>query len=373
MKRWREQAPGEREAGERSWEVVRAAFAEREPVPRRRSRKPLLVVAFAAAVVAAALSPPGLAVLDSIRDAVRGDQSRVELLSLPTEGRLLVNSSSGAWVVQQDGSKRLLSGYHDAAWSPRGLYIAAARANELVAMEPNGRIRWTVPQARPIGLPQWSYEGFRIAYLSGPSLRVVNGDSTGDRLVAPRISVTPVPALAWRPGTHELAYVNNRSQVVLLDVDRKRVLWRRAADGVERLLWSSDGRRLLTLNPSHLLMYDARGRLVWREDPAESNIPAVAFAHGSHTFAEIRTDGARSWVVVSGPGRRPRTLFSGAGVFAGLAWSPDGRWLLVDWRSADQWIFIRSTAVRRIAVRNIGRTFESGPEHYATIAAWCCP
>jgi hypothetical protein len=68
-----------------------------------------------------------------------------------------------------------------------------------------------------------------------------------------------------------------------------------------------------------------------------------------------------------------RTVFSGAGIFAGLAWSPDRRWLLVDWRSADQWIFIRSAAVRRIAVRNIGNTFDSGPEHYATLAGWCCP
>jgi hypothetical protein len=60
-------------------------------------------------------------------------------------------------------------------------------------------------------------------------------------------------------------------------------------------------------------------------------------------------------------------------LFGGLAWSPDGRWLLVDWRSADQWVFIRSAAVRRIDVRNIGNTFDSGPEHYATLAGWCCP
>jgi dipeptidyl aminopeptidase/acylaminoacyl peptidase len=331
-------------------------------------------VAFAAAVVAAALSPPGLAVLDSIRDAVRGDQSRVELLSLPAEGRLLVNSPSGAWVVQQDGSKRLLSGYLDATWSPRGLYIAAARGNELVAMEPNGRIHWTVPRPRPIAVPQWSYEGFRIAYLSGPSLRVVNGDSTDDRLIARRVNVTPVPALAWRPQTHELAYVNNRNQLVLLDVDRRRIRWRRPAAGIEQLLWSDDGARLLAVNPSRLRMYSAGGRVVWREDPSESKVVAAAFIRRSHAFAEIRTDGAQSSIHISGPGRfGGRPLFSGAGDFVGLAWSPDGRWLLVDWRSADQWIFIRSTAVRRIAVRNIGRTFESGPEHYATIAGWCCP
>jgi hypothetical protein len=29
--------------------------------------------------------------------------------------------------------------------------------------------------------------------------------------------------------------------------------------------------------------------------------------------------------------------------------------------------------VRRIDVRNIGSTFDSGPEHYATLGGWCCP
>jgi len=24
-------------------------------------------------------------------------------------------------------------------------------------------------------------------------------------------------------------------------------------------------------------------------------------------------------------------------------------------------------------VRNIGNTFDSGPEHFATLAGWCCP
>ena len=52
--------PDELEAQRRAWAVVRAAYAERGPVPRRRRRLRLLVaVAAAAALVAAALSPPG--------------------------------------------------------------------------------------------------------------------------------------------------------------------------------------------------------------------------------------------------------------------------------------------------------------------------
>ena len=37
MTRWREPAPGEREAADRGWEVVRSAFEERIPVPRKRA------------------------------------------------------------------------------------------------------------------------------------------------------------------------------------------------------------------------------------------------------------------------------------------------------------------------------------------------
>ena len=369
MNRWREPAPGEREAGDRSWEVVRAAFDERIRVPRKRDRRPLVAIAFAVAVLAAAFSPPGLAVWSSIRSAV---QSEDHLLSLPARGRVLVNSQQGAWVVQRDGSKRLLSGYFDAAWSPHGLYVAAAHGNELVALEPNGRVHWKLARAHPIGAPQWSYEGFRIAYLAGRALRVVDGDGTGDRLVSPNAVGTGLPALAWRPGTHELAYKNARNQVVLLDVDRARVLWRRQTTGVEQLTWSGDGRRLLVAGGPPTI-FDASGRTIVVL-PRENLLPA-AFAPGSRALAVVtRANGQSILSIYSGPRyAHRRVVFSGAGDFGGLAWSPDRRWLLVDWRSADQWIFIRSAAVRRIDVQNIGNTFDSGPEHYAALAGWCCP
>jgi hypothetical protein len=67
-------APGEREAGERTWEVVRAAFEERLPSPRKRDWRPFALAAAAALVLAAAFSPPGNAVFRSLRHAVRGGQ-----------------------------------------------------------------------------------------------------------------------------------------------------------------------------------------------------------------------------------------------------------------------------------------------------------
>jgi len=103
-------------------------------------------------------------------------------------------------------------------------------------------------------------------------------------------------------------------------------------------------------------------------------LPAAFIPH-SRSLAVVRTANRSSTVVVySGPRyARSRLVFSGAGTFGGIDWSPDGHWLLVDWRGADQWVFIRSAAVRRISVRNIGTTFDSGPEHFAKLGGWCCP
>ena len=100
--------PDEHEARERSLAVVREAFAEREPQPPRRSWKPVAAVAVALVVVAGLLSPPGRAVLDEIREVVGVEKAQPALFSLPAPGRLLVTADSGAWVVDADGSKRLL-------------------------------------------------------------------------------------------------------------------------------------------------------------------------------------------------------------------------------------------------------------------------
>jgi hypothetical protein len=367
--RWQDAAPGETEARDRSWQVIRAAFEERIPTPAKRDWRPIVAVAVGVAILAAAFTPPGLAVWSSIRDAVRSED---HLLSLPAEGRVLVNSPAGAWVVQRDGSKRFLGGYADAAWSPHGLYLAAARGNDLVALEPNGRVHWKLARARPIGAPQWSHEGYRIAYLVGPALRVVNGDGTGDRLLRQDVVGTGLPAFAWRPGTHELAYRDNRSELVLLDVDSNRVVWRRTTTGIESLLWSEDGQRLLAAGSSPTVL-DASGRTVV-ELSAQGVLPA-AFEPKSRALALTTSSNGQSTVTIySGPRyQHRRVVFSGRGVFAGIAWSPDRRWLLIDWRTADQWVFLRSARVRRLAVRNIGNTFDSGPEHHATLAGWCCP
>jgi hypothetical protein len=368
---WREPAPKEREAGERSWEVVREAFEARIPAPRRRDRRPLVAVAVAAAVLAGAFSPPGLAVLGSLRDAVRGEENaKPALLSLPSSRtRLVVNSALGAWIVQSDGSKRLLAGYRDASWSPHGLYLAAVHGHELRALEPDGDVHWSIGRLNAAS-PQWSTFGGgneRVAYFAGSTLRVIGGDGRGDRLLAsaPRLVVP-----AWRPKTHVIAYADREGPVVIADVDRRSVLRRIPTRPPRALAWSYDGRRLLIVTASSADVFDARGRAI-NSTPLRGAAVDAAFSPKNHRFVVSVRRAARSEILLMQADRTgARLLFAGAGEFGSVAWSPNGRWLLLDWDSADQWLFLRSTAVRKLgAVSGIDDAF--GPAN--EIAGWCCP
>jgi len=217
------QIPDEHEARERSWAVVSAAFAEREPQPRRRSWRPVAAVALAVVVLAGLLSPPGRAVLDGIRQVVGVKGSAPALFSLPAPGRLLVTAGSGVWIVDEDGSKRLLGDYREASWSPFGRFVVAARANELAALAADGTVRWSL--ARPdVRLPRWggSRTDTRIAYLSRGQLRVVGGDGKGDRLLDAQIAER---APVWLPGGgHRLAYARRDGSVRVVDVDTGAVV-----------------------------------------------------------------------------------------------------------------------------------------------------
>jgi hypothetical protein len=215
--------PGEHEARERSLAVVRAAFTEREPQPQHRSWMSIAAIAIGLVVVAGLLSPPGRAVLDDIREVIGVEKAQPALFSLPTEGRLLVTADSGAWVVEQDGSKRLLGNYREASWSPFGRFVVASRPNELVALTPEGDVRWSL--ARPnIRFPRWggTQTDTRIAYLSGDELRVVGGDGKGDRLLD-RNARAEAPV--WKPGKgHRLAYARRDGSVRVINADTGAIL-----------------------------------------------------------------------------------------------------------------------------------------------------
>jgi hypothetical protein len=300
-------------AEERAWHLARAAFEDRVPAPQQRGPwRPLLVLAAAAVVAGIVASPPGQAVLDSIRETVGVERAQPALFSLPTTGRLLVESDDGPWVVQADGSRRRLGDWREASWSPYGRYAVVARDNELAAVEPDGDVRWSL--ARPgVRYPRWggSRTDTRIAYLSGTSLRVVAGDGTNDRLL--RRNVAPV-APAWLPSQgFLLVYVDRAGRTVVVDADTGGMT-------------------------------------------SGSTVPVPT--------AMIRRRGAASEVVLGA-----HVVFRGTGVFRDLARSPDGRWLLVTWPTADQFVFVRVVGPRRIrAVSGITRQFGGGS--FPRLAGW---
>ena len=69
------QAPNELDAQRRAWSLARSAFEAREPLSwERRHRGALLAAAAAVVLLAAAISPPGRALVGSVRDAVTDEQ-----------------------------------------------------------------------------------------------------------------------------------------------------------------------------------------------------------------------------------------------------------------------------------------------------------
>jgi WD40 repeat protein len=368
--RWNEPAPGEREAGNRSWDVVRGAYEGRIQVPGKRDWRPLAIAAAVAAVAAGAVTPAGHAVLGSLRDAVRGERHAAPaLFSLPTpHSRLLVNSAAGAWVVQSDGSKRLLAGYTDASWSPHGLFLAATHGEELRALEPNGRVHWSIGRVGRIRMPRWSFDGFRVAYFAGGALRVVNGDGTADHSLTR--DVRPGPS-AWQPKSHALAYVNRAGKIQIANVDkRNRSATVQTRDTPRQLEWTSDGKRLIAVEPHAVEVFWQRGPRIGGLDRGAASVVAASISPNGKSIAFIETRGGRSTLQLTGVlGGPTGPVFSGAGIFSNVIWSPDGHWLLLDWSSADQWLFIRSPVKKIGAVSNIRMNFAEDP----AIAGWCCP
>ena len=369
-------------AEERAWDVVRRAFAEREPVPRQRHYlRPAIALGIAAAVVAGAVSSPGRAVLGNLRDQVVGQRNAAPaLFSLPAPGRLIVSSTDGPWIVQRDGSKRLLDRYDELSWSPHGKYVVAARGHELFAVEPGGHVHWSLARSEPISRPRWggTAADTRIAYLAGSNLRVVRGDGKGDRLLAANVALA---APAWLPvkGSFILAYSDRRGVVHFVDVDHPARL--RASEPGElptEVRWTAPGTHLLVLAPRSLRILDSDRGLV-RTIPLPPGPHALAVAPSGDRFALTRRFGPdRSEVVVyelRNPFAAPRRPFAATGDFTGLEWSPDGRWLLVAWPTADQWLFVRPSG--RSRTRGVARVAEQfstggGAPVYPTLGGWCC-
>jgi WD40-like Beta Propeller Repeat len=416
---WEVAIPEPPEAEERGRAIVEAAFAERtashSELPgavtptnsERRRRRPLprlaLGLSLAALLAILLLSPAGAAVRGWVDDTFTASAPRPEpaLTRIPGSGRLLVQTGEGPWVVQPDGSRRLLGDYEEASWSPHGIFVAAAKGRTLSAVAPDGTPHWSLTAAARVGGPRWSPSGERIAYRSGFDLRVVAGDGTEDHLVAgataagtsPGARISPAyVAPAWSPdGKNELAYVTAAGRLRIVNSESGALLT--TASAMRRITWmdwADRGRKILEASPGAL-----RWRPVWpaghptRPALGQSHalplptgatvVDAVLASQHSLVAASVtfwKQHGTRSEVIVFGhDSRTSRVLLTVPGSLGQVEWSPDGRRLLVAWPGANQWLFLPLGHGKGRAVANISRAFAPGGQatSFPRIEGWCCP
>jgi hypothetical protein len=164
-----------------------------------------------------------------------------------------------------------------------------------------------------------------------------------------------------------LAYAAGRSAVVY-DLDAGRVVFRTppVLEPVRKLAWSRDGKALLVFAPHATRAY-LGGKVIRQDDPSDATSDRdAAFVGATHDVAAIRVAGVGSNVFSLAGGR---ALFAGTGVFRQLVWSPDARWLLVTWPTANQWVFVRTAGRRHI----VGASRISGQfGGFPRVEGWCC-
>ena len=394
--------PDAEEAERPGRRLAEAAFEQRQPHDRRRRRPalPRLALSLVAATLLAALllTPAGAKVRDWVDEAltVGVDDAEPALTEIPGGGRLLVSTPQGSWVVQPDGSRRLLGAYPEATWSPRGLFVAAVSGRMLSAVEPGGTVRWSLSADAPVTDARWSPSGFRIAYLTtdrnGSTLRMVAGDGADD---APIDRSVALVAPAWLPlGPHVLAYVDVGSVLRIVNPDTGEALGAASASrDATGLDWASDGSRLLEATPRSLRVREVRvSKLVSRLSlgpashvalPVGATVRSAAFSPDGRSLAVLIQRPARDrqpthseLYLMDRDGATQRLLFTAPGLLSSLDWSPDGSRLLIAWPDADQWLFIPAEGRRRVrAIGRISREFapgESGRAFFPLVDGWCC-
>jgi Tol biopolymer transport system component len=192
--------------------------------------------------------------------------------------------------------------------------------------------------ARAAGLPVWSPDGSKLAYVVGPNhhvnLNVAEADGTHDRQIATDL---PTFGFAWSPDGSTIAVrtltKRGAARVSVIDVATGSVHDRPALDGDWwNLAWSPDGTRFAFAGPAGLWAQDLNGshRLTlvsglhvvnpaWSPDGSMLAFGCRAPDDGSDYRYDICT--------VHGDGSGFVRFADWAGWDALPIWSPDGRWL----------------------------------------------
>lgn len=306
---------------------------------QQSSRRTLRGVAAVAAVVVVGglLVAPALGIgsrlLDLIQDSPPPRQTREAVWS--PDGRKILYVSRGdrnTWdlfVINVDGSgQRMLTSVRSAsaAWSPDGRKVAfqgPPRTPDASHPRPASGL-WVIDadgsgkrRLAPKGYdPAWSPDGRTIAFATSSRIYVVNADGTGQRrlagnAVAGSKAGGKTSAPAWSPDGRKILFLSDAGTscdycfhlyVVNADGSGERRLTHMSKTGPRRLVgdfspaWSPDGQRIAFVRR--------------RFDPTGLDVGVV-------------------WVMRA-DGREQRKLtremsFAERGVYARVAWSPDGR------------------------------------------------
>lgn len=383
--------PGTEAAERRGLAMAREVFAARRPARRSPLPRLALAVAIGAVLAALLLSPAGAAVRDWVDDVFTAGVPDAEpgLTEIPGGGRLLAQSRAGPWVVQPDGSRRLLGDYGAATWSPRGLFVGVVSGRTLSAVEPDGTPRWSLTAPAPVADPRWSPSGLDIAYRSGQTLRVVGANGIGDALLARGLA--PV-APAWSPtGLPLLAYVSAGGELRIANaLGAGGVARSPASPGIARLEWGADGSLLLESSADGVWLRELVVRKLLARItigppravalPTGARVRDAALAPDGRSVAVLvvrgRAASPRSEVLLAGTDGGPaRLLFGTPGRLAELAWSPGGERLLISWPDADQWLFVPAEAGSHVrAVGGVAAQFAPGGRDpaFPRVEGWCC-
>jgi hypothetical protein len=322
-----------------------------------------LVLALLCVALATALSPAGAWIGDRFRDEPA--TTKPAFAGLPPGGSVLAISRSGAYAIRPDGSSRRLGAFSQAGWSPHGLHVVGVEGRRLMAVDAAGTLKWTLTNRRRVSHPAWSTgPGFAVAYLEGRSLKVVggNGDPTTNRVLRrDAAAVTP----AWRSHSDRvLTYATTEGALVTLDVSTGRTLWTTPAGAQSRVLgWVPKG-GLVALRSHSLAVLDRSGHLR-RTVPLPGVPRAMALHPSGHRVAVVV---GRRVLGVGLAGGETRQLFQGG--VDGVAWSQDGRRLLVSWRDADQWLLLGPGG--RIRALHAVTSELGAAGGFPRVAAWCC-
>jgi dipeptidyl aminopeptidase/acylaminoacyl peptidase len=140
-------------------------------------------------------------------------------------------------------------------------------------------------------------------------------------------------------------------------------------------MWSSDGRRLVVVAADAAHVYSAGGRRTATITlPVRDRAGDAALSPDGRTLALVVNRAQVIAVRLDSTNHPVRQMLAGSGV-QNVSWSPDGRWVVVSWPAANQWVFVRVRGAPRVtAVSRIAQQFSpsGSPRSFPQLEGWCC-